>query len=90
MAQKLEVGLDFILPPEVSGGTESEVFTVYRVVTQAAIPAVVRKGEVVNPGSDAFTTVLLEGVNTKRQVALGLPQLAELGWNISARTEGEQ
>ena len=89
MADKLKVGLDFILPPEVSGGEVSEVFTVYRIITQPAIPPVIRKGEVVEAGSAPFTTVLLQGVNSKRQIALGLPQLAELGWNVSARTEGE-
>lgn len=91
MSQKLEVGMDFILPPEVSGGATSEVFTVYKVVTQSAIPAVYnRDGSVKEIGSEAFTTVLLSGVASGQQVAISIGQLADLGWPVSARKAGEQ
>jgi hypothetical protein len=74
--------MHYLLPPEVAGEATAEVFEVFRVVTQPELPATNDQ-----PAVPACTTVRLRGVDTGREIAIGLPDLAQLGEPITTRED---
>lgn len=75
-------GMHYLVPAGVAGGTTAEVFEVFRIITQPAIPPT---GS--HPGSPAWTTCRLRGVNSGREIALGLPDLLNVGEPVTSRKD---